>query len=220
MEDKNSSSSASTANNSDRKKGKKRHSENQVTLSDIAQSFIRQDGEKAACFIDQGSACKHIQDKIDIGNFIRHFRKRHQNLALVHAVIKEEEIATPAKKRRVVGKRPVPIDKLLLMDSLVKLISYHKMPVACLQWEGFKQLLDPLASAVGIAINPTNMKTTMKGVTDSIREAIAAEMKGRLISFKIDSASRHNRHVLGINTQYAINDKVVIRSLGKSITLN
>ncbi|XP_065084689.1 uncharacterized protein LOC135706932 [Ochlerotatus camptorhynchus] len=211
MENQNPSTSVSTADKSVGKKSKKR-SENKVTLADIAKGFIRRDGAKTSCAIDPGTTCNYTQDRLDIGNFIRHFRTRHHDLAVANGLTKEEE--TPAKKQRVVAKRPVPIDKLLFMDSLVKLMSYHNMPLACLQWEGFKQLLDPLASAVGVTMNPTNMKATVKEIAGRIREAIAAETKGRLISLKIDSASRHNRHVLGINAQYSINDSVVIRTLG------
>ncbi|XP_062537788.1 uncharacterized protein LOC134206110 [Armigeres subalbatus] len=48
---------------------------------------------------------------------------------------------------------------------------------------------------------------------DKIRQAMKEEMSKKLISLKIDSASRHNRSVLGINVQYCLSDVVVIRTL-------
>ncbi|XP_065090374.1 uncharacterized protein LOC135711433 [Ochlerotatus camptorhynchus] len=47
-----------------------------------------------------------------------------------------------------------------------------------------------------------------------LKEILKEEMHGKLICLKVDSAARHNRHILGINVQYAVGDKVVIRSLG------
>lgn len=40
-------------------------------------------------------------------------------------------------------------------------------------------------------------------------------MTDKLISIKVDSASRQNRHILGINAQYATGDQVVVRTLGE-----
>ncbi|XP_062549966.1 uncharacterized protein LOC134214657 [Armigeres subalbatus] len=188
-----------------------KRSENKNTLARIALGFIRREGTRASCSIDSGSGCKYTQEKIDVGNFIRHFRTRHLDLATANGLFKDHEV--PIKKQRIVSKRLVAIDKHLLMESLMLMLTVHNVPIRSLQWRGFKQLLDPLAVACGVTVNGANMIANIKDVAQKMREHIAAEVKGRLISLKIDSATRQNRHILGINAQYSINDTIVIRTL-------
>lgn len=202
-------SSSSTGGKAERKR--KRHSDRK-TLAEIALSLIHMQNGKPSCAIDSGSCCQYQQKNIDVGNFIRHFRTQHFDLALANGLINIEDVS--AKKERVISKRMVAIDKQLLMDSLLRMLTFHNLPMRCFQWEGFKQLIDPIASAVGVTINTVTMIDFLNNIAQRMREQISTEMKGRLISLKIDSASRQNRHILGINVQYAINDKVVIRTLG------
>lgn len=191
----------------------KKRSDNKKTLSEIALGFIHREGIRASCIIDPGSACNYTQDKTDVGNFIRHFRTRHLDQATEKGLFRDPEV--PVKKQRVVAKRMVAMDTPLLMDSLTLMLTVHNLPVRCLQWRGFKQLLDPLASACGVTVNGVNMMGNVKNVAKKIRELIAEEVSGRLISLKIDSATRQNRHILGINAQYGIDGVVEIRTLGK-----
>ncbi|XP_062705386.1 uncharacterized protein LOC134287512 [Aedes albopictus] len=202
----------STAAGSSGKRGRKRN-DSKKSLAEIALGFIRREGPKASCAIDAGSACQYSQDKLDVGNFIRHFRTRHLDFATANGLFKEKEV--PAKKKRVVPKRPVAIDAPLIKDSLLKMVTYHNLPRRFVQWEGFKQLFDPLGAACGMTINEVNMMHDLTEFAQKLRTNIAEEMRGRLVSLKIDSAAYQNRHILGVNAQYAMNDNVVIRTLGK-----
>lgn len=185
----------------------------QSTLTDIVAEFVERDGPKGKCVIDSSSNCKFEQSKYDPGNFIRHIRVKHTERALEVGILKDEDVA--AKKPRIVPKRPIAIDKTLFIDSVVKLISFHNLPLASLEWEGLKQLFDPIAVSTGVTLNRTNIKKYLQSVAEKIRSIVSNEMKGRLISLKIDSASKHHRHILGVNAQYVLRDKVVIRTLGK-----
>ncbi|XP_058465011.1 uncharacterized protein LOC131438775 [Malaya genurostris] len=191
-------------------RGQKRNKE-KTTLAGIALRFIGHTNGKASCCIDAGSDCQYAQEKIDIQNFIRHFRTRHFEFAKTNGLIRDQEVSM--KKQRVIAKRMVAIDKQLLMDSLLKMITFHNLPLRCFQWDGFKQIIDPLASAVGVTINTGNMIAFLKEISQRIRAQISSEMQNRLLSLKIDSASRQNRHIVGVNAQYAINDVIVIRTL-------
>ncbi|XP_058454057.1 uncharacterized protein LOC131432031 [Malaya genurostris] len=93
------------------------------------------------------------------------------------------------------------------------MIAFHNLPLRCFQWDGFKQIIDPLASAVGVTINTGNMIAFLKEISQRIRAEISSELQNKLFSLKIDSASRQNRHIVGVNAQYAINDVIVIRTL-------
>lgn len=171
------------------------------------------DGAAAHCRIEPASKCHYVQATRDIGNYIRHFRLKHPEAANNAGLFKEGE--APERKPRVIPKSPIAIDGRLVLEAVLKLVAYHNLPLACVEWEGFKLLLDPLAAALAISLSRNGLKTHLKSTSDRIREAIANEMRYKLISVKIDSASRLNRHVLGINVQYALNGKVVIRTIGK-----
>lgn len=171
------------------------------------------DGISAHCRIEDSSGCRYVQASFDIGNFIRHFRAKHPEAANKAGLLKEEDV--PEKKPRSIPKRMIAIDSKLVIESMLKLVSYHNLPLACVEWEGFRMLLDPLSTALGISLNRDTLKHHLKAAADRTREEVAKEMRNKLISVKIDSASRLNRHVLGINVQYAESGKVVIRTIGK-----
>lgn len=47
-----------------------------------------------------------------------------------------------------------------------------------------------------------------------LQNTISEEVKYKLISLKIDAASRLNRGFLGINLQYLFNDRIQLRTIG------
>lgn len=198
---------------SQKRKSDPKKQQSQRTLTEIAAEFVKRDGPKGKCIIDPSSDCTHEQDKFDSGNFIRHLRSKHPEKALEVGLMKDEDTAT--RRPRIVAKRPIAIDAQLFVDSGIKLVSLHNLPLASLEWEGLKQLFDPISDATGVILNRKNIKPYLRSAAEKIQNVIANEMKGKLISLKVDSASKHHRHILGINAQYVLRDKVVIRTLGK-----
>lgn len=188
------------------------------TLQDIALRFINREGSAGSCAIDTAKKCKYTQTVLDVGNFIRHFRTRHPEAANKNGLLKDDVV--PEKRARVIPKRPVAIDAQLLIDSIIKMVTYGGLPLEAMEWEGSKQLYGPLGAAVGVTINKSNVRAHLHGITELIRKAIADEMRHKLISIKIDTASRFGRHVLGINVQYALNGTVVIRTLGNFLLIS
>lgn len=47
-----------------------------------------------------------------------------------------------------------------------------------------------------------------------LQNTISEEVKYKLISLKVDAASRLNRGFLGINLQYLFNDRIQLRTIG------
>ncbi|XP_055524844.1 uncharacterized protein LOC129718265 [Wyeomyia smithii] len=82
-----------------------------------------------------------------------------------------------------------------------------------------RAILDPLAVSLGTTFTSASIKAKINLASDKIKQYITREMKGKLISLKIDSASRHGRHILGINAQFVSGDEVVIRTL-RMVELN
>lgn len=198
-------------------KSKSRQSKKRIrsekTLAEIASEHVILNGTKARCQIDVHSGCIYEQRTFDAQNYVRHCRIKHPEVALLKGFFKNPE-AVP-KKRRHIAKRPIAIDRQLFLEAILKLISYHNMPLSSLDWEGLKQLLDPISDSLNIKVNRSNIKDHLSLAADKIRLALKEEMKGKLICLKIDSATRHGRSVLGVNVQYSLSDVVVVRTLGK-----
>ncbi|XP_055634646.1 uncharacterized protein LOC129774722 [Toxorhynchites rutilus septentrionalis] len=192
-------------------KGKRRRGDGK-TLQEIALSFIQRDGVSGICRIAENDQCSYVQETLDVGNFIRHFRTQHTDAAVKCGLLNRIDLNT--KKPRIVTKRPMAIDIPLYMDSISKLVAYNHLPLCFVEWEGMEQLFDPISAALGITVNKSHVKMIIHSVAVQIRAILSGEMKNRLLSLKIDSASRFNRHILGINVQYFLDSKIVIRTLG------
>ncbi|XP_065073513.1 uncharacterized protein LOC135697668 [Ochlerotatus camptorhynchus] len=153
------------------------------------------------CAIDRSNSCKYRQtaNKLDPGNFIRHIRTEHAELAMARGLFREEMEAI-AKKRKI-SKRLIAIDRQIFVEAMIKLITIHHVPLHCVDWEGFKLLLDPISNSLNVRMNRPNLMRHLLAAADKIRNSIKSLVKGKLLCLKIDSATRYGRHILGVNIQ-------------------
>lgn len=119
------------------------------------------------------------------------------------------------KKTRATAKVLIAMDRATLLKSYIKLVTDHHLPFRCFEWEGFRMILDPLTEALKFGINRHNIKDHLNATARKIKAAVAVEMRGKMVSIMIDSASKHNRHIVCIQAQYEQEGEVVIRTLGK-----
>lgn len=169
------------------------------------------------CIIDPMSGCAYRQDRLDVGNFLRHFRTKHPEASVRLQLVGKTEV--PSKKTRTVVKVLVAIDRTILLQGCIKLVTQHHLPLYCFEWEGFRLILDPLTEALKFGINRHSIKNHLSAAAKKIQEAITTEMRGKMVSIMIDSASKHNRHIICIQAQYESGGEIVIRTLGKYLML-
>ncbi|XP_062549894.1 uncharacterized protein LOC134214559 [Armigeres subalbatus] len=186
------------------------NSKKRVTAVEVIKTLTRVESDVIFCAIDPTSKCQYSQAKFDSGNFARHFRNQHLELAIINNLCKAE---TPAKKPKAIPKLPVAINKPTFMEGCMKLVTIHHLPLTCFEWEGLKLIIDPISEALNVKINRKNIKLHLEATANRIKQVLIKEMRGKLISVKLDSASRHHRHILGINVQYELHGAVVIRTL-------
>ena len=62
-------------------------------------------------------------------------------------------------------------------------------------------------------LNKDVIKNEIELTAASIKKEIKTELKNKIFSLKIDSVSRLNRSVLGINVQYVVKNKIQIKTL-------
>lgn len=86
-----------------------------------------------------------------------------------------------------------------LEESCVQLVTENGLPYNFVDYKGFRRIIDPIIYAIGtkFTINPSNLKDKVVKLSNNIRKIITDELKGRLLSIKIDTATRFGRSIIG-----------------------
>ena len=71
----------------------------------------------------------------------------------------------------------------------------------CVEWEGLGIILQPICEALKIQLIPLNLICHLGAAARKIRTEISSIVKGKLVSLKVDNATRLGRHILGVNIQ-------------------
>ena len=84
----------------------------------IAEGCVGFENGHFVCTIDEVNGCKYRQknEKYEPGNFIRHIRSMHPDLAKSRGLLQEDG-EVPIKKRKV-SKVPVAIDRQKLLEGI------------------------------------------------------------------------------------------------------
>lgn len=106
-----------------------------------------------------------------------------------------------------------------ILNCCVEMLTINGRPFSSLSDSGFLKLVNPLLDIIkkstgeNISIGMEKVKNQMKIIDEKIREQIMKETKNTLISVMIDIATRCNRAFLGINIQYMLKSRIVVRTL-------
>lgn len=97
----------------------------------------------------------------------------------------------------------------------MQLVAVHGRPFAMLNDEPFQKILNLAASSDSRSkeINIKAIKAMIPDVAYDIKLKIADEVRQKMISLKIDSATCLERRFLGINIQYINGNKIIVRNL-------
>lgn len=104
-------------------------------------------------------------------------------------------------------------------NACVEMVTLNGRPFTCVNDSGFLKIINPLLDFIekkhGNKINVTKdiIKSQMQNVCDRIRQYIMDETKHSLVSVMIDTATRSTRAILGVNIQYIIDGRIVVRTL-------
>ncbi|KAH9384808.1 hypothetical protein HPB48_026824 [Haemaphysalis longicornis] len=103
----------------------------------------------------------------------------------------------------------------IIMNSCVVLVPRNGRPFRVIDDSGFRKIFNPVLKALNAkrAIIAETVKDRVQEEAKSKQEEILQSLKNRMFSLKIDSASRIDRALLGINAQYAENGKLILRPL-------
>ncbi|XP_055633221.1 uncharacterized protein LOC129773609 [Toxorhynchites rutilus septentrionalis] len=168
-------------------------------------------GEKMICCV-LGENCLYEQKVFRQSNFERHFR-------LCHPVEYDRLCIGPsAAKSSSPNMEPaitIRMTKQRLVGGIIKMVAIHGLPFEATEWEGFREVVDPLLRAYNLTINRHNITQYVTKAAEGIDWMIGQALNGKLISLKLDIVSKMYRSMLGINCQYINNSGIVVkRNLG------
>lgn len=119
----------------------------------------------------------------------------------------------------VVNKCEHNLSANYILNCCVEIITINGRPLASLSDSGFLKLMKPLLdsteqkSGQRFCIGLKKVKSQMQSIAEQIRDQIINETKNTLISVLIDIATKCGRAFLGVNIQYMLNGRIVVRTL-------
>lgn len=114
------------------------------------------------------------------------------------------------------------LERLKLIQNCAEIITVNGRVFAALNDSGFKKIISDKLNFLhengygcGLyAPDYTAVKEYIPFVVDQIQEKIKLEVKNKFVSLMIDSATKNNRSIVGLNVQFLIDDTITIRSIG------
>lgn len=140
-------------------------------------------------------------------NLVSHFKIVHKKIYFEQIAMKDEET--------------IDVQRLKTVHSCVEMVAINSLPFSALSSSGFRNALEEklrIFQLAGRGLNLTDhhvteIKEKVREVADEIRNAIKSEVKDKIISVMVDSATRLGRSIFGINIQYRHNGVLKIVTL-------
>lgn len=151
----------------------------------------------------------------------RHIANHHR-MAYEELVNKKEALskrkaehlqnAGPIKKQATLK---IKMDFETLQQGCLEMATLGGRPFSIVADVGFRRIIDPILDDLGgsQSVNPHNISEPVRDRAIALRQSIAVEVSGKLVSLKADGGSRHGRSIFGVNLQFIKNKKVQIRNI-------
>lgn len=79
----------------------------------------------------------------------------------------------------------------------------------------FKVLISPYEKKFKTNLNSKNIVKSVENASSQIKKIISKRIKKKMISLKVDIATRMDKSILGINIQYIKDYKICVNNIGK-----
>lgn len=140
-------------------------------------------------------------------NLPKHFKQCHPKEYAEHIADKNED--------------SIEVQRLKTIHSCVELVSINSLPFSILSSSGFRRALEDklrVYQLAGCELNLSDhhvleIKEKVREVAGAIHDQIKSEVKGKIISVMVDSATRNRRSIFGINIQYRHNGTLKVVTL-------
>ena len=147
----------------------------------------------------------------------KHTSNLKNHLAVKHTteykIVIDLNHANPNNKKKNSKENCTTIDNL--KKICMQLVTVHGRPLKMMEDAAFQQLLNMAATSTA-DVKQINIKSIKAMVTEqayNIKQKIWNEIKNKLISLKLDSATCVERKFVGINIQYIKDAQIVVRNI-------
>ncbi|KAJ6649012.1 hypothetical protein Bhyg_04244, partial [Pseudolycoriella hygida] len=168
--------------------------------------------QKTKCIL-----CEKQYSGCFIQNMKRHLCLHHTEEAAVDRVsIKRRKSSKDEPQSNSKRKREGKLSKGDYIKNCVLLAAVNMVAFLLFNSPFFRNLTLIHATVTKTIVNSSNIGNFIRQTEIRIRHLIASEIKNRLISIKLDIATRHHRSMLCVNVQYYCSNRkqLVIRTLG------
>ncbi|KMQ86417.1 hypothetical protein RF55_14593 [Lasius niger] len=149
------------------------------------------------------SKCKNYNKSLAgsyLTNLQRHLNKEHS--ALFHKLMEESELGddpvTYTKKRKIV----IEVSEEEVTDACIDLITVEGRPLTFLDSSAFRTFSEPIFNGLKMTmINSHSVLPLIEQKYESMIKKITGIFPNRILSLKIDVATRHDRQLFCVNTQ-------------------
>ncbi|XP_073819412.1 uncharacterized protein [Musca autumnalis] len=155
-------------------------------------------------------SCSNKILSVHTGNLERHLKRLHPDLYANY--IEQKRAKTTQNSVQTMLLRTSVNPKNIEL-AIVELFTKHGRPLHMAEDRAFKILMEPVLSLLGVTVNEHNIMERIIAFSKNIKTEICDDLKGILLSLKIDVATRLDFSVLGINVQYIKDGKIVIKTL-------
>lgn len=141
-------------------------------------------------------------------NLKRHIHGCHADLTTEQ----DQEKVDPLEKKK---KFSISMSSSDVKKACVQLVTEEKVPFQLFDSAPFKTLTDQIFN--GLNMIPITSRNVMQHVSEKYEREkllLTDRLKDKMLSLKIDIASRHSRGILGVNVQYYRNQAIEVKSLG------
>lgn len=151
--------------------------------------------------------CKELSGTCG-SNLVSHFKSSHKQLY-------NDRIADSSKDT-------ISTQRMKLLYSCVELVAVNGYPFSLLTSSGFRSALEHQIRGLQLEGKNLNIsdpklfeiKEKVREVGKKIKQEIAEEVKGKVISVLADTATRNGRAIFGMNIQYKLNGVLKVVTLG------
>lgn len=185
---------------------------------------------RSNCLVDR---CNESVKGNHAGNLMRHLRKHHRKIfeeiiALEAKKIYEEnppphpprdpsEFYAEKKRTPVTPHYQPPMipSADYMKKGCVEMVVMNCRPLSIFKDSGFLKIIEPIlmVTNAGFMINDQTVQLFIEYEAEEIKNKIREELKGKIVSIKIDTLTRSKRTALTLNVQFIDNGRVNVRSL-------
>lgn len=169
--------------------------------------FSYNDNNEVVCLND---SCAGKRMSSHAGNLERHLKHMHSD---AYRAYLDKKLLKKDNLDNDTIKICSTLSVSTIEKSIVELFTKNGRPLRMADDPAFKELSKPVFDALKITLNEHNVMERIIKFSNNLKKEITEECRGRLLSLKIDGATRQNLSVLGVNVQYIKNKTVIIQTL-------